>query len=379
MKESENIEKLFKDKLEHFEADVNPRVWTNIQKTISASSGIAASSAGKIAIGKITAGIAAIAVVAGSIWYFTSSDKEKTSLPEKQPLAETIVQDNPAPVMNSDQQAPKDIPGNSTAPRQTTHLVSGTSIQSQDKADQDQSISKSNVEDISTDERTSEDKASNSSRPAGKYGNATQGDPGMLRGNRAVNYSSSSGSTVSSAETQDENAAAPAVSIFANTFSGDAPLTVDFMNQSIASALYWDFGDGSSSRESTPTHTFDKPGNYVVTLTAKNGTLSTADKVTIEVRSISSITNIPNIFTPNGDGENDVFHFIMENIASIGVAIINQRNGDLITQWNNLDGNWNGKLKNGNDAPAGVYLYSIQAIGIDGVTHSEKGFVTINR
>jgi gliding motility-associated-like protein len=178
-------------------------------------------------------------------------------------------------------------------------------------------------------------------------------------------------------EVQDDNSESLSVSIFANTFSGDAPLTVDFMNQSTAPSLTWDFGDGTSSRENSPSHTFDKPGNYTVKLSAKTSKGIIYDKVNIEVKAISSITDIPNIFTPNSDGENDVFYFNMKNIASIGVAIFSQRTGELIAKWNNLDGNWNGKLKSGADAPEGIYLYSIQAIGTDGVAHSEKGFVTI--
>ena len=69
----------------------------------------------------------------------------------------------------------------------------------------------------------------------------------------------------------------------------------------------------------------------------------------------------------------------MKNINSIGVAIYSQKEGGFVYQWNSLDGNWNGKKMNGDDAPEGVYFYSIQAIGIDGVSHSERGFVTLSR
>ena len=88
---------------------------------------------------------------------------------------------------------------------------------------------------------------------------------------------------------------------------------------------------------------------------------------------------ITKAFTPNGDGANDMFYFDMKNIASVEAAIYSQKGGALVYKWNTLDGNWNGKNMSGDDAPDGVYLYSIQAIGTDGVVHPKKGVITINR
>ncbi|MGQ1786549.1 PKD domain-containing protein [Saccharicrinis sp. GN24d3] len=54
-----------------------------------------------------------------------------------------------------------------------------------------------------------------------------------------------------------------------DTFQGCYPLTVQFTNQSIGGSTYsWDFGDGKSSDERNPEHTFNNPGEYKVTLTA---------------------------------------------------------------------------------------------------------------
>lgn len=54
-----------------------------------------------------------------------------------------------------------------------------------------------------------------------------------------------------------------------NPLEGDAPLTVAFMDLSAQTgeAWYWDFGDGRSSQEQNPVHTFTVPGTYSVTLT----------------------------------------------------------------------------------------------------------------
>ena len=53
---------------------------------------------------------------------------------------------------------------------------------------------------------------------------------------------------------------------------GNAPLTVHFTDRSLNNpALYvWQFGDGSTSREKNPSHTYTRPGVYLVRLRVSN-------------------------------------------------------------------------------------------------------------
>jgi len=55
--------------------------------------------------------------------------------------------------------------------------------------------------------------------------------------------------------------------------SGDAPLTVNFTDQSTnhPTSWSWDFGDGGSSTAQNPSHQYADPGTYTVSLTAGNG------------------------------------------------------------------------------------------------------------
>jgi PKD repeat protein len=65
---------------------------------------------------------------------------------------------------------------------------------------------------------------------------------------------------------------APTVAFYGSPVSGDAPLTVDFVDQSVGSPTgwSWDFGDSSSSTAQHPSHTYTNPGTYDVTLTVTN-------------------------------------------------------------------------------------------------------------
>ncbi len=69
------------------------------------------------------------------------------------------------------------------------------------------------------------------------------------------------------------------------TFSADE-LVVTFSNSSAnANAYTWDFGDGNTSTDASPVHTYESSGTYDVVLTAKNGVLSAtaSQSVTVEL------------------------------------------------------------------------------------------------
>jgi vibriolysin len=70
---------------------------------------------------------------------------------------------------------------------------------------------------------------------------------------------------------------ATAMALFtANPPMGYAPLDVEFQDQSIgANSWSWNLGDGSASTDPSPTHRYDKPGSYPVTLTI-NGNIQSA-------------------------------------------------------------------------------------------------------
>lgn len=63
-----------------------------------------------------------------------------------------------------------------------------------------------------------------------------------------------------------------------------APATVKFTNTSVNAESYeWDFGDGGTSTEANPSHTYNRSGNYSVVLKAKKGNKTTVSKQMIQV------------------------------------------------------------------------------------------------
>ncbi len=372
MKNSDNIEKLFKETFEHFEADVNPNAWANVQSGIKSLSGGSASTVAKITMGKIIAGAASVAIVAGSLWYFSSAHNEAVLTAQNKPEQISAPATNASQNITAENQT-SGTPNNTPEQKEATSANNAVYTSPQ----QTQASSVAIRDESRTDASPIENNETSAQPEAHKYGNASHDDSGMLRGAHTQNPNVSPVKDRSSSNNPAPEQA-PTANILASTESGDVPLTVNFSNQGVASTLNWDFGDGSTSRENIAVHTFEKPGEYVVRLVAKNSTGSTSDKITIQVRPLSEIMYSPNVFSPNGDRQNDDFFFVMKGIASIDVAIADV-NGNTVNRLTTVDGVWNGKKMNGDDAPQGVYFYTGQAIGIDGVAHPLRGSVTLKR
>jgi gliding motility-associated-like protein len=86
---------------------------------------------------------------------------------------------------------------------------------------------------------------------------------------------------------------------------------------------------------------------------------------------------VANVFTPNGDGKNDVVYVHSPNIKSLKFYIYDQWGELLYTSLNQNDG-WDGTYK-GKREPVGVYVYYVEAVMIDGQLVNKKGTITLLR
>lgn len=79
-------------------------------------------------------------------------------------------------------------------------------------------------------------------------------------------------------------------------------------------------------------------------------------KEPVFVKLEAKVTKFPSIFTPNGDGSNDVYFVKAENINDFQLLIIDQNNREMFRS--NTPGEhegWNGRDKAGDEAPSGSY------------------------
>lgn len=127
------------------------------------------------------------------------------------------------------------------------------------------------------------------------------------------------------------------------------------------------------------THTIivQNPGEYWLKVTSGNNCV-TADTIVV---ARSCYIDIPNVFTPDGDGIND--YFFPRNILSKGLSgfsmRIYNRIGQLIFETTDIGSRgWDGRY-DGVDQPQGVYIYVMEAGFINGTSEQRQGNVTLLR
>ncbi len=168
--------------------------------------------------------------------------------------------------------------------------------------------------------------------------------------------------------------------INANPLSGPIPLSVFFGNGSTTGAgisYNWNFGDGNISTQFQPSNTFGAVGSYTTMLIVTDGICSDTAYVDIETYESSGIV-IPNVFTPNGDGNNDFFFVQSVNLESLNCEIYN-RWGQLMYNYDTIKGFWDGRTLSGSEVPDGTYFIIVKAVGIDGTEFFKKGTVSLIR
>jgi gliding motility-associated-like protein len=135
-------------------------------------------------------------------------------------------------------------------------------------------------------------------------------------------------------------------------------------------------------------YTFNESGNYDVVLkTRLEQDGAELDSVTVKVSIAESRLEMPNAFSPNDDGFNDVYgakgvndpespmHY--RSIVKFDAYIFN-RYGQKIYEWHDPAGSWNGK-HNGHDVKEGVYYVLVKARGADGKEYNIRKDVNLIR
>lgn len=139
---------------------------------------------------------------------------------------------------------------------------------------------------------------------------------------------------------------------------------VDFTNYSLSSDDWmWLFNQVDTVFEEDPTYAFpETPGAYPVTLYVSND-WGCVDSLTRTVYVVDEFTMfVPNAFTPDNDGINDVFRFEGYDVdLDHFELLIFDRWGQVVHRTNDFEAGWNGNYNNGDHyVPDGVYLYRIE-------------------
>ncbi len=186
------------------------------------------------------------------------------------------------------------------------------------------------------------------------------------------------------------------------TYSGSAPLTARFKanpeNVGSWDAYYeWRFTKLSEeSADHTPyliryeeetEYTFSDAGSHNIVcyaiFTQDNDTIEYTEDYWSEIGPLTVTISeskliMPNAFSPNGDQYNEVYKAKEYQSLVEFRAIIFNRWGQKVYEWNDPAGGWDGTF-NGHDAKEGTYFVDVKAKGADGRTYHIKRDVNLLR
>lgn len=157
------------------------------------------------------------------------------------------------------------------------------------------------------------------------------------------------------------------------TFANEA---ITFLNLSNPRGTpIWDMGNGDIIRKDSFNYAYRYSNVYEVSLSVSSDegcTFDTSKTITI----LRSNYGIPNVFSPNGDGINDLFEPFGKDIIHVDYRIFN-RWGVLVYESENIP--WDGQLKNGKKASTGTYFYTLDMQFIDSRSVSKSGNILVTR
>jgi len=365
VKDNINIEKLFKDKFENFEGNVNPDLWTNISQGVISNAAV--SSCIGLGVKALIVGMSAIAV--GVTVYFVGDfDKVNSQVVENVentseilindkinsgldteivlPVTVIIAEDNDPVIVENKAEIIKEL-SNSDLDNTVNTVVENTytDIVNTKSVVTDQAISEAEAILASNEE-------SNTIEEQQKNANTTEGTASSTDVQAKVEL------------VQEELLPTGEIKIV----STESIFQFEFnSNAQNFDKITWSFGDGNFSFERIPTHIFNAIGTYIVELSieSENGKVYTETKQ-IEIITTAAIDNIANVITPNGDRINDEFVVNAVNVDEFSITITDQL-GKTIFKSNVQNFIWNGTDFSGNSVKKAVYNYYIMAKGTDGV------------
>jgi gliding motility-associated-like protein len=158
--------------------------------------------------------------------------------------------------------------------------------------------------------------------------------------------------------------------------------TLQLSTSTIAASYLWNGPNSFSSTLQNPIilNANDSIVGIFTLIVSNSNSCTSQDTISVFI-DCDNITEIvvPNVFTPNGDGENQLFKINnAADLKDIQVDIYD-RWGLKVYSWNKLNDAWDGKTRSGLECPDGTYFYLINASTLRGKTLTQKGYLSLFR
>ncbi len=369
-----NIEKVFQDSFQNFEKAAGPEVWAGVKAAIGTGAGAAtAATAAKAGLG-IGAKIAIVAAIIGvasfSTYLFVNQDEETTQ-------KSTELVEKPIEIeINGEIQTKKEINDNAIVETKSNVIAevkeNKISDNQRDKQLSQIETKKKEVKISTPISAENAEKTANSNSQTKKTAENTEN---TVSNNAAKAIDSNKEVTTNNSENSSDIKDTPTplkAEILINKTEGNGPLDIQFNSTTSALKYEWKLNDKIISNNQRDNYRIDKVGNYQLELVITDEN----NKSVSSTKNISVLPTIANIFTPNGDGANDIFR-IDADFDQLEVRIFDQSAKE-IHNWTGSYGFWDGNRADGSIAAEGTYFYIVK-YSLNGIEKNTKGAITLKR
>lgn len=357
MNDKDEIKELFQKELGNYQAKVNPNLWNGIQAGLG-NAGAATGAASSLGlVGKIIIGVS-IAATATIGTLLIVNNKEK--LPKEEQIITELKSEDSVNKESVDELNYHEEITNNSSTNDESSIVKD--INKEDVQDQLIDNSNEKIKSITEELPSKEVKTENSKNSISQentifpQNKADQKNTNLLGDNKTIKTAPIvDKSTVK----EDRIYELAEVSI---QIKEQKNQYISFITEGVPSNVYvvWDFGDGTVDRTLNPEHFYAEKGIYDVNFTVKTATEEVTKNIQVEIKILGEIGDLPNVFTPNGDGNNDEFFVNCKNIKNFQLTIIDNHQ-NIIYSTNDVDFRWNGFDKSGQAVKDGTYYYIIVA------------------
>lgn len=141
---------------------------------------------------------------------------------------------------------------------------------------------------------------------------------------------------------------------------------------------FWEFGDGGTSEEDSPVHTYNEISVFTPVTLVVTDELGCTDRAQVILDPIMTAF-VPNAFTPDNDGLNEIMEFVLVGVKNFHFQVFN-RWGEVVFSTTERNRFWDGSVNGGEHyVPDGVYHWLLEMEGFESNTKRLTGTVAVIR
>ncbi len=363
MKEKDEIKELFKESLENYSSNVDPSVWNAVQAGIgnaAAASGGSGFLAGVSSTAKIVSSvIVASSIITATAIYILSDDASKKENTIENSIIEQTKEDKREDSLVQENEDENSVSNDNRQTENISKIDNSEIVDDTIESKEGQEATDSSNKQDDTQLPDTKNSGHNSSGSVFTSETSTNSEtPSVTQKTEQTSSSASTEADTSSPVELESEEPFQLNVVFEQLRKQQIRIELE---TSELDDFWIDVGDGTEFRSDIVEHWYEEAGEYEILVTGKIGEEYYYETHLVKVEVVGKINNLPNVFTPDGDGLNDYLFIDSEGLTAFQITVFNSKR-EVVYESNDVDFKWYGEdLRSQQKVEKGNYYYIIIA------------------